>query len=235
MKPGRIVSCLIAAIVVAGCASTEVADRQVLVSDRLPRPNHILVHDFAAAPADVPAESALASHAAPPGMGQTPQHIATGRRVGAEIASHLVQEIRRMGLPAERASLGSKPQVNDIVIRGYLLSLDEGDAAKRVAIGFGDGASELRTAVEGFQMTPQGLRRLGSGAVESSGSKAPGAAVPLAMAVASGNPVGLIVSSGMKVYGEASGSSTIQGRADQTAKEIADQLRPRFQRQGWIR
>ena len=39
----------------------------------------------------------------------------------------------------------------------------EGSTAKRVAIGFGAGASELGVAVEGYQMTAQELRRLGWG------------------------------------------------------------------------
>jgi hypothetical protein len=39
----------------------------------------------------------------------------------------------------------------------------------------------------------------------------------------------------MKAYGEYSGSSQIEGRAKATAKEIADQLRPRFDQQGWIK
>ena len=59
--------------------------------------------------------------------------------------------------------------------------------------------------------------------------------MPAAVAIASGNPVGLIVSSGMKIYGEESGSAKVQGRAKQTAKEIADQLKIRFQQQGWIK
>jgi hypothetical protein len=58
--------------------------------------------------------------------------------------------------------------------------------------------------------------------------------VRLAVAIASDNPVGLIVSNGMKVYGEESGRSTIEGRAEQTAKEIAAQLKTRFAEQGWI-
>jgi len=36
------------------------------------------------------------------------------------------------------------------------------------------------------------------------------------------------------VYGEESGSSKVEGRAKQTAKEIADVLKKRFQEQGWI-
>jgi len=92
----------------------------------------------------------------------------------------IVEEIRGgMGLPAKRASSATQPEINDIVIRGYLLSVDEGSATKRVAIGFGSGASHLTTEVEGYQMTAYGLRKLGSGKVGAGGGKAPGAAVGL--------------------------------------------------------
>ena len=97
-------------------------------------------------------------------MPQTAEQIEIGRRVGADIATRLATEIRRMGLPVEHASAPLIPEINDIVIRGYLLSVSEGSAAKRVGIGFGAGASELSVAVEGYQMTAQGLRKLGSGA-----------------------------------------------------------------------
>jgi hypothetical protein len=230
----RLVSSLFVAAVVAGCASTNVTDRQILVTEKIPRPGQIWVSDFVSTPADVPADSALAGQSAVHQVPQTPEHVATGRRVGAEIAEHLVAEIRTMGLPAARVSPGTAPQLNDLVIRGYLLSVEEGSAAKRMAIGFGAGASQLSVAVEGYQMTARGLRKLGSGTVAAGGGKGPGAAVPLAVAVASGNPLGLVVSSGMKVYGEASGRSKIEGRAEQTAKEIAEQIKPRFRQQGWI-
>ena len=85
-----------------------------------------------------------------------------------------------MGMPARRASSGTKPAINDLVIRGYLLSIDEGNATKRVAIGFGSGASHLNVAAEGFQMTAQGLRKLGDGKVEAGGGKTPGGAVGVA-------------------------------------------------------
>jgi uncharacterized protein DUF4410 len=56
-------------------------------------------------------------------------------------------------------------------------SVDSGSAITRVVLGFGSGASELKTAVEGSLMPERGLRRLGSGAVDSGGGKTP-AAVP---------------------------------------------------------
>ena len=216
----------------AGCASTNISNRQELVTGPLPRPNMIWVYDFAASAADVPPGSGIASQVAD--ASQTPEELATGRQLGAEIASQLVHEIQAMGMPAARAGSGTMPQINDIVIRGYLISVHEGSAAERVAIGFGAGASSLKTAVEGFQMTPRGLRKLGSGTLDSGGSKTPGAALGVAAFAATANPVGLIVSTGMKVYGEASGSSKVEGRAKATAKEIGDVLKKRFQEQGWI-
>jgi hypothetical protein len=218
----------------AACASTKVTGREQDVTGPLPRPNHILVYDFVATPADMPADSWLADQAVGHDTPQTDEQIATGRQLGSKIAAELVKEIRNMGLPAEYAWKGAKPQINDIVIHGYLLSIKEGDKAKRVAIGLGSGSSELRTAVEGFQMTAQGLRRLGSGTLESGSGKTPGAAVGLATLLATHNPAGLIISAGAHVYGEKSGKSTIEGRAQQTAKEVGDVLKKRFQQEGWI-
>lgn len=231
----RILSCLFIIAVIAGCPSTKVTERQILDPQRrIPRPDHILVYDFVATPADVPADSALAGH---PTVHQTPQtaeQIETGRRVGAEIAAKLVEEIRSLGLPAERASTQTTLRINDLVIRGYLLSIEEGSVAKRLAIGFGSGTSYLSMAVEGYQMTVSGLRKLGSGTLESGGAKGPGTAAPLAVVLATGNPLGLVVGGGIKAYGEMSGKSKIEGRIEQAAKAIVDEIKPRFRQQGWI-
>jgi hypothetical protein len=186
-------ACLVTIVLVAGCASTRVTSRNELVTEKLPRPAHILVYDFAATPSEVPAESALANPRLVIPSPQTDEHIATGRRLGREIAAELVAEIRAMGLPAERASSGTTPRINDLVLRGYLLSFEEGSAAERVGIGFGSGASEVKTGVEGFQMTATGLRKLGSGTVEAGGSATPGAAVCAATMLATANPAGLII------------------------------------------
>lgn len=230
----RIGVCLMALTLIAGCASSAVTARHEYRGEKLARPGHIFVYDFAATPADVPAGSAIAGQYSAHATPQSQEHIATGRRVGATIAQQLVQDIHGMGLPAERGSNQTAPRIGDLVIRGYLLSLEEGSAAERIAIGFGSGSSELKATVEGFVMTDRGLRKLGGGTVDSSGSKSPGAALGIAGAIATANPAGLIVSTGMKVYGESSGSSKIEGRAKQMADDIAKALRIKFKEQGWI-
>jgi hypothetical protein len=117
---------------------------------------------------------------------------------------------------------------------GYFEAIDSGSVAERVVLGFGTGAAHLQTAVEGYLMTDTGLKRVGSGVVDSAGNKMPGVAVPIAVAVASGNPIGLIVSSAAKIEGEATGRTTIEGAAKRTAKLIGERLKQGFQRQGWI-
>ena len=172
------------------------------------RPDHIIVYDFAAIPADVSADSAIAGQTTGHATSQTAEQIATGRQVGAEIAQVLVEDIRGMGLSAEQASNQTSPQIGDLMIKGSLLSIDEGSAAKCVAIG--------------------------SGTADTGGSKSPGAALGVAGAVATDNPAELIISTGMKVYREESGSSTTEGRAKDMAKEIADKRQVKFKEQGWI-
>ena len=230
----RIASSLLVLVVVAGCASTKVTERERYQGGKLARPGRIIVHDFAATPADIPAWSAAASRYAQPSAPQTPEAVETGRRLGSQVAEELVTQIREMGLPAVRAVGQPAPQVNDIVIIGYFASIEAGSAAKRVMIGFGSGAAEMETRVEGYLMTNRGLRKLGSGTVESGGGKTPGVAVPIAVTVATANPIGLIVSGAAKVGGEMTGKSTIEGTAKRTAKKIADELRVAFQKQGWI-
>jgi hypothetical protein len=229
----RFMLCLLALLVVAGCASTKVTRNENPIGP-LPRPAHIWVYDLAASPADIPAESALAGQFPAGDSSQNAEHIAHGRKLGALFAKDLVKEIRNMGMPGEHLVAGSSPQVNDIILRGYIISFDEGSAAKRVTIGLGSGSSELKVAMEGFQVTPQGWRKIGGGSSDAGGSKGPGAAVGVAGLIATGNPAGLIISTGVKVYGEKSGKSKVEGRTEQTAKEVADILKKRFQEQGWI-
>ena len=230
----RTVSVFFTLAVLTGCATTKVTQQTPMVSPGLPRPNQIWVYDFIADPAKIPANSSISANLSAPSTPPTTDELETGRQLGALIAKELVADIQAMGLSAVQAGPGSVPQVGDGVIRGYLVSVQGGGAVKRFVIGFGAGTSEMDTVVEGYAVTPQGWRQLGSGTLSSSGSKAPGMIMPSAVAIATGNPIGLIVVGGMKIYGEASGRNTLEGRAKATADAIAEQLKIRFQDRGWI-
>jgi hypothetical protein len=233
----RALALLFGLVAITGCASTNIGQQTTMIAPGLPRPNQIWVYDFIASSSDIPNDSSLAGELGTPSTPPTAQEIQTGRRLGALIAQSLVQDIQAMGLPATEAGPGASPQVGDGVIRGYIVSTEGGGfgaAAKRFVIGFGAGTAEMDTVVEGYVMTPQGLRKLGSGTLTSSGNKTPGAIVPAAVTIATGNPIGLIVVGGLKVAGEATGRTGLEGRAKATADAIAEQLRIRFQDRGWI-
>jgi len=221
-------------IVLTGCASTSVNDRNQYAGAKLSRPAHIIVYDFAASPGDIPSDSGLTGKSTGYGTPQTAEQQALGRQLGAQVTKDLVQEIQGMGLPAQEATAGVKPEVGDIVIKGYFVSVEQGNAGQRVLVGFGSGTAELKTVVEGYLMTYQGLRLLGSGQTQAEGDKKPGVLTGVASLVATGNPAGLIIGGVSKMSGEKNGSDTVQGAAQRTAKEIADELRKKFKEQGWI-
>ncbi|HYB43037.1 MAG TPA: DUF4410 domain-containing protein [Candidatus Methylomirabilis sp.] len=230
----RVAPYLFVLVVAAGCAKTTVTERQAYEGPALPRPDRILVYNFAPTASDLPP-----GFPAPVGFGEpstpaTLEQLEAGRQLGAQVAKELVAELQGMGLPAVAAAGQPPLRSNDIALVGYFTSVDKGSAAERMVVGFGKGAAELQTVVEAFRMTDRGLVRLGGGSLDSAGNKTPGAAVPAAIAIASGNPIGLIVSSAAKVEGEVSGRTTIEGAAKRTAKEIGAQLKVACQRQGWI-
>jgi Domain of unknown function (DUF4410) len=228
-----VLACLAVTILLAACASTNVSNVQSSTSGPIPRPANIWIYPFAGSPADVPPGTDFSTLSTAQGPPPTAQDIATGRQLGAQLSTTLVADLQGKGLPARFANPATRPLLNDLVIQGCLYSIVEGSAGKRMILGFGSGASDLSTAVEVFQMTSAGLTKLGSGDVQSGSNKTPGMALGAATYAVTNNPAGLIISGGMKIYGQASGKDTIEGRVEATAKEIADQLYTRFQARGW--
>lgn len=218
-------------LMLIGCASTNVSERDAYQGGKLPRPGRIIVYDFAATPADIPAWAKAGSASA---ASVSADELEVGRKLGAEVAKELVTKISKMGMPAVREQGQRDPQIDDIVIIGYFGSIEQGSAGERVVIGFGKGAAEVKAHVEGYHMTDGGLRRLGGGDVDSAGGKSPGLAVPLLVTIATANPIGLVVSGAAKAAGEIRGTSTAEGAADRIADQIAKELQLQFEKQGWI-
>lgn len=232
----RLVLCVIALVVAVGCASTKVTQRESKIgTEKLAKPDRIYVFPFATTHADIPSWSTAADRFAQPSKPPTPEELEAGRKLGALVAKELVTEIEEMGLLSLVGSQQSLPRPNDIMIIGYFGAIEEGGTVKRLVLGFGTGATDLTTSVEGYQMTNSGPRLLGSAKLESGGGKTPGLIVPLVVLAATANPIGLAVMGGVKLHGELSGSSKIEGSAKRTAEEISEQLKIRFKELGWIK
>lgn len=224
-------TCLVGAM---ACSSIAIENREEYRGEKLARPDRILVHDFAANPDDLPSWSEAAQSNAGARATVSADEAEAGRQLGIHMAQELVKRIDAMGLDAERAAGARSPEVGDLVIVGHLASVDEGSGFKRVVVGFGSGAAEVTTHVEGYLKTSEGMRKLGSGDTSSKKGHTPGVVVPLAVTVATANPIGLLVMTPIKVGSEITGRNTAEGVGKRMADEIADVLEEKFREQGWI-
>lgn len=217
-----------------GCASIAITDRDEYEGEKLARPGQILVHDFAVTVDDLPEWSdARKAHAGDPAL-PSAEEVELGRKLGSQMAFVLVGRIREMGLNGQRVVRGSQAQDGDIAIVGYLTSLDEGSGVKRVMLGFGSGAAEVTSQVEGYLATEDGMRKLGSGGATSGAGKSPGTVVPIIVTVVTKNPIGLLVTTPIKVGSEMAGKGQIEDVGERMADAIADELEKKFREQGWI-
>ena len=226
--------CLLAISLAAGCAQTDVSDREsTLASGSIRMPARVIVYDFASTHAAVPPDSAIAGLYRQRTTPQTPEEIELGRRLGALVSAHLIEELNENGIPAIAGENGPVPFPGDAVIRGEFVSIDEGSRTKRMLIGFGAGAAELKTLVEGYVVTVSRLVPLGSAQVETSGGKMPGMLVPIGAGSAMGRAATSAAVSGTSNVLQELGPEGLDDAAKRTAEEIAELIVKAYEDRGW--
>ena len=219
----------------AACASSDVTSQSNEGSaEAIAKPERIIVYDFVGSPDDLPVNSAVVGHYAEREVPQSPEEVELGRRLGAAVADKLVENIVALGMPAERVGPGPAPDIGNIVIGGQFVSIDEGSRLKRMLIGFGAGAAELKTFVEGYLVTANGLRPLGSREIASKGGKMPGILVPVGVGAATGSAASSAVIAGTANVMQEFGPEGIDAAAKRTADTIAAELETVFKQRGWI-
>jgi hypothetical protein len=232
---GSVAATIIALLLVTGCASSDVTQRQsAAASQNLARPAHVIVYDFAGAPADLPPDSVIAKLYQQRDVPQTPEEVALGRKLGQLVAQDLVKKLTAAGIPALAAAVAPVPLVGDAVIRGEFISTDEGSRLKRVLIGFGSGAAELKTLAEAYQVTASGLRPIGSAVISSEGGQLPGMLVSLGVGAATGGLATAAAVGTTTAVVKETGSESLEAAAERTADEIAKLIVDAYKKRGWM-
>jgi Domain of unknown function (DUF4410) len=204
----------------------------------LPQPAVVIVESFAVSPDEVKLDEGLVSEVeAAVGSGnatpRTEQEQQVGAQVASAIADKLVVEIRDLGLQAERGSAVPAGTPNALLIKGQLVSIDEGNRAERVAIGLGAGRSDVRTYVQVYEVTPGGQRLIDQIEVDAKSGLTPGMAETMGAGGLAGHLlVSTLVSGGVHVVSESMGTNVVAD-ADRAAKGIAKQLSVLFAKEGW--
>jgi len=96
------------------------------------------------------------------------------------MSERMVEDIRKLGLPAER-STGALPETGGpfLVIRGQLLTVDQGNQFRRFAIGLGAGATEVSATTRVAILVDGNETPIEEFTVTGKSGRKPGAAVSL--------------------------------------------------------
>lgn len=227
---------VVLAFLCSACASTSTDYVQKADKDtKLPYPERILVYDFAVTTSEIPADSSAVDTLAVAidNPNSTPEKLALAHQIAGVLAQDLVNQLKDLGLPAERWS-GPPPALkNGYTIVGQFLTIDEGSRIGRMIIGFGVGGTELKVLAQAYHITPAGKTLLSAVEVSAESSKKPGIAATLPIGAAiSGIGTAAAVSTGVGVVTEI--NQDIEDGARDTAAAIVELMKPRLKRQGWI-
>lgn len=218
----------------SGCGRTSVESVDVKAGG-LPRPQLIVVHDFAVSASAVALDSAIGARAleAVKGEPEVQAHLRIGEEVAKILTENLVKEIGKLGIPTVTAAGATPVTGPSLQIEGQFLTVDQGNRLRRAVIGFGAGASEVRTMVQVFETTSDGRRLVEDFYTTAKSSRKPGFG-PMAGAGAaiSTAATSAAVSSGVGLA--TAHSQTVEGDARNTADEIVKMLKTFFAEQGWI-
>ena len=202
----------------------------------LPRPDRVLVYDFAVTPQDVDLDRGIGPKIMR-GTGsaaQTEEEIKVGKVVARVLSDSLVKELRGRGIDAHLASNAAPAGETTASIRGRFLHIDQGDRTMRTVIGFGLGGSQVRTHIQVYQGAGDSARLVAEGETVTKSSLKPGMGPLVGVGAIAGTAgTAAAVSGGTTLVSETF-LQTVEADARRTAKEIADRVSGYYKERGWI-
>jgi outer membrane murein-binding lipoprotein Lpp len=231
-------SLILAGALLAGCAPTQVQQTSE-APPGLPRPDRILVYDFAVSPQEVQLDQSLSAEikqryghekAAP----RTPQELKIGHAVADVVAAELVKKIQSDGLWAERAMGTPSRKGNTLLIKGLFLSIDEGNRAERVLIGFAAGRTDVQADVQVYELMVGGEREVESLKGSGASAEKPGMAEMMGVGALTHHLLASTLVSGTVAGVSEAKYDTVEDDGRRLAEKIAAELGQFFVEQGWI-
>ncbi len=220
------------AAMAAGCATRSSTTGNYAPAGPLPKPRRVLVEDFAVDASSVGLDQGIGPRLERQfsGGSQGGSQYSTALQVQSAISEALVSEIRKMGLPAERASPGMVPPPGDAIVQGQIERISEGNRTRRLAIGFGAGKSEVDAHAALYLANSRGgVRLLQSYDASSNSGRKPG----MGVGAAGGAAEGAAISGVTGVYGETKRTG-VAAEGQRLAERLSHDLGTFFAGAGWI-
>ena len=233
VKPCRYSLALLGILIVGaifGCAETTVTPT-VRPNGPLPKPDMIVVHNFAVTPSEVRLDKGMVATALRDSQNADPndEEIRIGHMVSERLAQSLVSELRKAGIAAARSSGMVHPSPTTAVLTGEFVTIDEGNQTTRVWIGFGLGGSQLCTRIQ----IAQGGRMVAEAQTATNSNLKPGMLASLGVGAATESGAVMVAGAGTSAANEAF-FATVQADADRTAREVAARIRQAYMNRGWL-
>jgi uncharacterized protein YfiM (DUF2279 family) len=195
-------------------------------SSPLPKPQKILVYDFALNPDDVQVDKVQALR---------PRHLITGDKsqdavaasAGKKFYVELVKAMEKTGIPVEHVATGTPAPDNAMVIEGAFTSLKEGTKVERDTIGMGAGGADVETKVDVHLKTPSDSVMLSQFTTDTKAAKNAGSALPVAAGL---NPAVAVTKSTVTDR-----RKTLNAYASKTADAAAKEIFKSMAAQGWVK
>ena len=229
---------LIVLSIAAGCAPTNVQQQNMTLT-QLPRPDLILVYDFAVSPDEVKLDTGISAelkqkYEEHQGTSRTAEEIKLGHKVADAVAEELVKKISSYGLSAERAFGLPQGKNKVLMVKGQFLSIDEGNRTERVAIGLGAGRTDVQANVQVYELTPQGMQQVDDMRGTAKSGRKPGMGEMMGVGAIAGHLLTSTVVSGLVSGGTEMTSATVEADGKRLAENIAQELGKFFVGQDWI-
>ena len=202
----------------------------------LPKPDEILIQDFAVPARQVTTDESIAGQLHRTvklrhGVDEDSSPEVLAQHVQAVFAKALAGELKKaniqtVNIPSQTTS-SAKGTVNgsNLVVAGEFVAINEGDETKRIMIGFGRGASNIKTHVTVSLVTEGHPSVVLEFNLSSESGKTPGAVAT--MGVGS-------LAVGAAAGGVSDRKSTVEADASRMAKLVAKQLEAFMVDQKWI-
>jgi hypothetical protein len=231
-----------AALTLAACAPSEVETTRSYQGAKLPKPDVVVVNDFSVASDGVELDRGIGARAERvlEGDSTAADQRRIGRSVANAVSDTLVAELRAAGLPAVRASdpVGTTGTTR-LIVAGDLLSIDQGNRARRTLIGLGAGESRVAAdTTVNYSVVDTGSRTLLSFRADAESSRKPGAAETMGVGAATGRLAeSAAVTAGSSAGGGAPSDTlnpSVEADARRMARGIAEKIEEFAKQEGWI-
>ncbi len=195
-------------------------------SEVLSRPTSIVVYDFASSDEEVKLNNSALNRVRMRVSGQQEdEKTKLAHKVASDFSESLIKDLEKTGLPVSRGVRGELPPDHSLAVQGDFQLIDEGNRARRMAIGLGAGASKVEAHVDCYLKQLDRNTMLTEFTAASESSRKPGAAETMGAGAA---PDIAAAAGGVTEMKQGA-----EGDADRLAKAIAKEISKALQAQGW--